>query len=139
MNRFPDWNQEFTSYLLDLGYTRKNSVEKEIQVLFFSNLQHGVMVYPSGAIVFYHWTEGTNDNIEEWRKEYEFSNYGLLTLIEFKMLLHIVGIAQVKEFVEKDLSVIKTKPLTSNKRQLLVLFQNSNLVNKRMQRKKHPF
>ena len=136
MNRFPDWNKEFTECLLANGFTRKNSVEKEYEVLFFSNLQHGIMIYPSGKMAFYDWSEGTNDNVEEWRKNFEFSNYGLLDLNEFKMLLHIVGVAEL-EFVVKDSQVKKTKPLISNKRQLLVLFQNADLAKKRIPRKKY--
>src|SRR6516225_6423249 len=98
---FPDWNQEFTDYLLANGLTRKNSVEKENGSMYFSNWHNAVMVYPSGKLAFFEWTEGTNDQREEWRREFEFTGCGLLTLNEFRLLCSLTGLVPNKELAER--------------------------------------
>jgi hypothetical protein len=139
MAKFPDWNEEFTDYLLANGLNRKNSVEKENGAMYFSNLRNAVMVYPSGKIAFYEWTDGTNDKREEWRKGFEFTGYGLLNLHEFKLLCHITGLAQFKESIEKALTV---KKIRSNKDRLIKSdnykhkrYLDFNLIQKRLTRK----
>jgi hypothetical protein len=121
MKNFPDWNQEFTDYLLKNGLKQKANLEKENGAMYFSTLINGIMVYPSGRIVFYEWTESNNEKKEDWAKVFEFIGYDLLTTVEFKLLCHITGLVPIKGLTE----------ITSKNQEQLIPNTTENYYNKK--------